>query len=72
LNFAFFNLLFKLPILFHLLAKVSESLALGVEEEIVKLGEVELDLGLGRAALLFVVLLRCLGCCLCHYVRVFG
>ena len=65
LNFALFNLLVKLSIPVNFLAKVPEGLALGVEEEIVELGEPQLDLLLLRsrsAALLLVALLRLLGC----------
>lgn len=43
LNLALPNLLFELSILLHLLTDVPESLSLGVEEEIVELGEVQLD-----------------------------
>ena len=70
MNFALFNLLLKLSIPVNFLAKVPEGLALGVEKEIVELGEPQLDLLLRSrsAALLLVALLRRLvtGCCLCH------
>ena len=62
LNLALSNLLFELSILLHLLTDVPESLSLGVEEEIVELGEVQLDC----SSLLFTRLWL-LGCRLCTH-----
>lgn len=67
LNFTLFHRLFKLSILVHFLTEVSESLSLGVKEEIFELGEVELDC---NALLLFLGLLL-LGYRLCtHFVGI--
>ena len=43
LNLTLLNLLFELSILLNFLTEVPEGLSLGVEEEIVQLGEVQLD-----------------------------
>ena len=52
LNLTLLNLLFELSILLNFLTEVPEGLSLGVEEEIVQLGEVQLDC----SSLLFALL----------------